>query len=156
MKHLLVRLLPGVLALCLCLTACGGGDSAQSYDPAATAKALLDSSAFSDSLDSLDKDTAAVLYGIDASTITDCAVYTSLSMGAEEIAVLTLTDEAAAQTAKAALDKRVSDQIAALESYMPNEVDKLNHAIVEQKGNSALLVVAADADAAQSVLDGLK
>lgn len=156
MKHLLVRLLPGVLALCLCLTACGGGDSAQSYDPAATAQALLDSSAFSDSLDSLDKDTAAVLYGIDASTITDCAVYTSLSMGAEEIAVLTLTDEAAAQTAKTALDKRVSDQIAALESYMPDEVDKLNHAIVEQKGNSALLVVAADADAARSVLDGLK
>lgn len=156
MKHLLVRLLPGVLALCLCLTACGGGDSAQSYDPAATAQALLDSSAFSDSLDSLDKDTAAVLYGIDASTITDSAVYTSLSMGAEEIAVLTLTDEAAAQTAKTALDKRVSDQIAALESYMPDEVDKLNHAIVEQKGNSALLVVAADADAARSVLDGLK
>lgn len=156
MKHLLVRLLPGVLALCLCLTACGGGDSAQGYDPAATAQALLDSAAFSDSLDSLDKDTAAVLYGIDASTITDCAVYTSLSMGAEEIAVLTLTDEAAAQTAKTALDKRVSDQITALESYMPDEVDKLNHAIVEQKGNSALLVVAADANAAQSVLDGLK
>lgn len=156
MKHLLVRLLPGVLALCLCLTACSGGDSAQGYDPAATAQALLDSTAFSDSLDSLDKDTAAVLYGIDAATITDCAVYTSLSMGAEEIAVLTLTDEGAAQTAKAALDKRVSDQIAALKSYMPNEVDKLNHAIVEQKGNSALLVVAADAAAAQSVLDGLK
>ena len=155
MKHLLVRLLPGVLALCLCLAACGG-DSAQSYDPAATAQALLDSTAFSDALDSLDKDTAAALYGIDPATITDCAVYTSLSMGAEEIAVLTLTDEAAAQTAKTALDKRVSDQIAALESYMPDEVDKLNHAIVKQTGNSALLVVAADAGAAQSVLNNLK
>ena len=155
MKNLLIRLLPGVLALCLTLSACGGGQSAQSYDPTATAKALLDSDAFSDTLDSLDKDTAAQMYGIDAATITDCAVYTSLSMGAEEIAVLTLTDEDAAKTAKAALDKRVSDQTAALESYMPGEVDKLNHAIVEQSGNTALLVVAADADAARSVLDGL-
>ena len=155
MKNLLTRLLPGVLALCLCLSACGGGGSAKSYDPAATAKALLESDAFSDTLDTLDKDTAATMYGIDASTITDCVVYTSLSMGAEEIAVLTLTDETAAKTAKEALDKRVSDQITALESYMPGEVDKLNHAIVEQTGNTALLVVAADADAARSVLDSL-
>lgn len=156
MKNLLIRLVPGVLALCLCLSACGGGgQTAKSYDPAATAKALLDSTAFTDTLDTLDKDTAATMYGIDPSTITDCAVYTSLSMGAEEIAVLTLTDEEAAKTAKTALDKRVSDQITALESYMPAEVDKLNHAIVEQTGNTALLVVAADADAAQKVLDGL-
>ena len=42
MKNLLKRLLPGVLALCLCLSACGGGSSAKSYDPAATAKALLE------------------------------------------------------------------------------------------------------------------
>ena len=157
MKNLLTRLVPGVLALCLCLSACGGGGkaAAKSYDPAATAQALLDSTAFTDTLDTLDKDTAAAMYGIDASTITDSAVYTSLSMGAEEIAVLTLTDEAAAKTAKEALDKRVSDQITALESYMPGEVDKLNHAIVEQTGNTALLVVAADADAARSVLDSL-
>lgn len=157
MKNLLIRLVPGVLALCLCLSACGGGGetAAKNYDPAATAQALLDSRAFTDTLDTLDKDTAAAMYGIDASTITDSAVYTSLSMGAEEIAVLTLTDEAAAKTAKEALDKRVSDQIEALKSYMPAEVDKLNHAIVEQSGNTALLVVAADAAAAQKVLDGL-
>lgn len=154
MKKRLTKLLPGILALCLCLAACGGG--AKGYDPAETAKALLDSAAFSDTLEELDKETAAALYGMDAASISDCAVYASLSMGAEEIAVLTLTDEAAAQTAKAALDKRVSDQIAALESYMPGEVDKLNHAIVEQTGSTALLVVAADAEAAQSVLDGLK
>ena len=156
MKKLLKRLVPAALILCLTLSACGGGGSAKSYDPAATAKALLESDAFTDTLDTLDKDTAAAMYGIDAATITDCAVYASLSMGAEEIAVLTLTDEAAAKTAKEALDKRVSDQITALESYMPGEVNKLNHAIVEQTGNTALLVVAADADAARSALDSLK
>lgn len=155
MKKLLTRLVPGMLALCLCLSACGGGGSAKSYDPAATAKALLESDAFTDTLDTLDKDTAAAMYGIDAATITDCAVYASLSMGAEEIAVLTLTDEAAAQAAKTALEKRVDDQITALKSYMPDEVSKLEHAIVEQSGNTALLVVAADADKAQSTLNSL-
>ena len=155
MKKLMTRLLPGLVCVCLCLSACGGGDSAKSYDPAATAQALMDSGAFTDTLEALDKDTAAALYGMDAAAITDCAVYTSLSMGAEEIAVLTLADEEAAKAAKTALEKRVADQTAALESYMPDEVDKLNHAIMEQSVNTALLVVAADADKSQRALDGL-
>ncbi len=156
MKKLFARLLPGVLALGLLLSACGGGGSAaKSYDPKTTAQALLDSGAFSDALDTLDADVAADMYGIDGETVTDCVVYASLSMGAEEIAVFTLTDEAAAQAAKTALEKRVDDQITALKSYMPDEVGKLEHAIVEQSGNTALLVVAADADKAQSTLDGL-
>lgn len=154
MKHLLVRLLPGVLALCLCLAACGG-DSAQSYDPAATAQALLDSTAFSDALDSLDKDTAAALYGIDPATITDCAVYTSLSAGAEEIAVLVMANETSATAAMDGLEKRVADQKAALESYQPDEVAKLDSAILEQRGSSVLLAVCADADAARAAIDGL-
>ncbi len=156
MNQFAARLLPGAAALCLCLSACGGGSAPKSYDPKTTAQALLDSGAFTDTLEVLEADVAAQMYGIDGETITDCAVYTSLSMGAEEIAVLTLTDETAAQTAKTALEKRVSDQITALESYMPDEVGKLNHAIVEQAGNTALLVVAADADKAQSTLNGLK
>ena len=72
----------------------GGGPDP--YDPETAAQALLDSGAFSDALDTVDQDTAAALYGIDADTITGSAVYTSPSAGAEEIAVLVLTDEDAA------------------------------------------------------------
>ena len=87
--------------LCLALTACGGGGAVGQtpYDPETAAQALLDSGAFSDALDTVDQDTAAALYGIDADTITGSAVYTSLSAGAEEIAVLVLTDEDAAAAA---------------------------------------------------------
>ena len=94
MKSLLIRLMPAAL-LCLALTACGGGGAVGQtpYDPETAAQALLDSGAFSDALDTVDQDTAAALYGIDADTITGSAVYTSLSAGAEEIAVLVLTDE---------------------------------------------------------------
>ena len=143
MKSLLIRLMPAAL-LCLALTACGGGGAVGQtpYDPETAAQALLDSGAFSDALDTVDQDTAAALYGIDADTITGSAVYTSLSAGAEEIAVLVLTDEDAAA--------------AALESYQPDEVSKLDSAIVEQRGNSVLLAVAADAEKARAALDGLE
>lgn len=159
MKTILMRLLPAALTLCLALTACGGGggdsQAAEEFDPAATAQALLDSGAFEDSLDTIDTDTAAGLYGLDASTITDGTVYTSLSAGAEEIAVLVLSDADAAAAAMDALEERVADQRAALESYQPDEVTKLDNAILEQRGNSVLLAVAADAEAARTAIDGL-
>ena len=144
MKSLLIRLMPAAL-LCLALTACGGGGAVGQtpYDPETAAQALLDSGAFSDALDTVDQDTAAALYGIDADTITGSAVYTSLSAGAEEIAVLVLTDEDAAAAALDGLEARVADQKAVLESYQPDEVSKLDSAIVEQRGNSVLLAVAA-------------
>lgn len=141
-------------ALCLLLSACGE-KAAQTYDPAATAGALMESEAFSDALEALDKDVVAAYYGLDEGTLSDCAVYTSLTAGAEEIAVLTLSSEDAAKTALEALRGHVEDQKAALKDYQPGEVSKLDGAILDQRGSSALLVVAADKEAAQAVLDGL-
>lgn len=157
MRQILTRLIPAALVLCLTLTACGGKDSgtAGGYDPAAAAQALLDSGAFTDTLESTDKDTAAMLYGVESDSITDCACYTSLSAGAEEIAVLTMKDADSAKAAMAGLEARVADQKAVLESYQPDEVSKLDKAILTQSGNTVVLVVAADADKAQAALDGL-
>ena len=157
MKTLMLRLIPAALTLCLTLAACGGGgDTAQkAFDPAATAQALLDSGAFEDTLDTVTADVAATLYGVDAADITDCAVYTSLSAGAEEIAVLVMADADAAAAALEGLEARVADQKAALESYQPDQVAKLDSAIIEQRGSSVLLAVAADAEAAQAAIDGL-
>lgn len=156
MKHVLTHMVPAVLALCLTLTACGSKDTGSTgYDPAATAQALLDSGAFTDTLEEVDKDTAAMLYGVEADTITDCACYTSLSAGAEEIAVLTMADADSAKAAMDGLKARVADQKAVLESYQPDEVSKLDKAILTQSGSTVVLVVAADADKAQSTLDSL-
>lgn len=156
MKQLFTRLIPAALVLALALTACSGKDGAGTgYDPASTAQALLDSGAFTDTLEQVDKDTAAILYGVEADSIVDCACYASLSAGAEEIAVLTMKDADAAKTAMDGLEARVADQKAVLESYQPDEVSKLDNAILTQSGNTVVLAVAADAAKAQSTLDGL-
>lgn len=155
MKKRTLRLAPLVLTLFIALSACGGGATATPFDPEAASKALLDSAAFSDALDSVSTSAICAAYGIDESTVTGCAAYLSLSAGAEEISVFTLTDKAAATTALESLNKRVTDQTEALKSYQPEEVAKLEKAIVLQRENSILLVVAADAAAAQTVIDGL-
>ena len=156
MRNVIARLLLPTLLLGMLLTACGGGNAAKAYDPAATAQALLDSAAFSEPLEEMSLDlVCGPLYDIDAANVTGSAVYTSLTAGAEEIAVLTLKDEDAAKAALEALKTRVSDQTEALKDYQPDEVAKLDKAIVEQRGTSVLLVVAADAGAAQEILTGL-
>ena len=144
------RIVPLALTFVLLLCACGGETP---YEPAATADALLESGAFSEHLESIDQDVACLLYGLDESTVTDSAVYGSTGATAEELAVFTLTDEEAAEAARAALETRISDQRAAYESYIPEEVTKLDVAILDIRGSSVLLVVAADIEAAEAALD---
>lgn len=149
----LIRAIAPVLALGLLLAACGE-KAPNPYDPAATAEALQATAAFSQALESIDQDTACTYYGIEADTVSSSAVYGSTS-GAEEIAVITLTDEKAAETALEALKSHVDDQKEALKDYQPDEITKLENAILDQRGNSVLLVVANDGSAAQTAIDGL-
>lgn len=150
-----LRMLSLILALCITLTACGGGKTAAPFDPEATATALLDSGAFHDALDTVDTTAICDAYGIDQATVTGCTAYLSLSAGAEELTVFTLRTAEDAKTALDALNRRVADQIESLTAYQPEEVSKLEQAIVLQRENSVLLVVAADAEAAQKIIDGV-
>ena len=143
MKKLLCPLLS--LTLLLSLAACGGKPEEEPAPFSPTdAAALLSSGAFSETLEAIDADVACALYGIDETTLTDAAVYGSTGTTAEELAILTLTDEEAAQAALTALGYRVEDRTAAMENYLPNEVPKLQNAVLEQRGNTVLLVVASD------------
>ena len=136
MKRVLLLLLAGVLSVGL--AACGGGFAG--YDLETTAQALLDSGAFEDALDTLDEESACMVYGLDP----------------EQVAVLRMTDEDAAKAALEALKGRVEDQIAALKDYQPEEVGKLDGAILDRQGTTVLLAVPASHDLAQAALDALR
>lgn len=130
-------------ALCLSLAACGGGKNA-AFDPEADAKTLLETSGvFGDALTQIDQSTACALYGMDEDSVTASAVYGSTS-SAEELAIFTFSDETAAQAAGELLGYRVEDRREELENYLPNELSKLDKAVIEIRGKSALLVIAAD------------
>ena len=148
------KILSGFLAavLCLSLTACGGDKKEAALVPADTAKALMDGGAFSESLTEIDKATACTLYGIDEATVTDSAVYGSTGATAEEVAVFTFDNSDDATAALTALETRVTDRKDALKDYQPAEITKLDGAITEARGNSVLLVVASDYDAAKKAL----
>ena len=143
--------------LCLSLAACSGGQEAQApaaYDPAQTAQALLDSDAFSGELAEISRDAVPAYYGLDEAAVQDCLAYGSMAAGSEGFVAAVFTDESAAKAGAEALQDWVDLQKSAQSSYMPEEVAKLDKAILSQRGASVVLVVPNDADAAQAVLDG--
>lgn len=143
-------------ALFLLLAGCAGAPTggAAEFVPAATAQALLDSAAFSETLEALDADLITGVYGLTAEP-KEAAVYTSTGATAEEVVVLTFEKTEDADAALTALTKRVADQREACDGYLPLELPKLDGAVVKQAGASVLLVVAADYDAVTAALDGL-
>ena len=152
----------GMMALALAmglslLAGCGGKNSGETAYTTDQVQKMVDAGAFSEQLESLDGDTAYALYKLgdyelSREDLTDCAVLRSAGATCEEAAVLIFADSDKAEQAEKALKDYVSGQISANRDYRPNEIPKLEGALVEQKDNSVLLVVANDMDAAKGVV----
>lgn len=145
------KLLPLVLALALVVTGCASKPAA--FEPEATTKALLESTAFSETLEALPIDLIAEIYGLTAAPETALA-YGSTGATAENVAVFLFADEDAAKTAAAELTAHAAAQIETLQNYLPLEVPKLERASVRQQGASVLFVVANDYAAMDAALKG--
>ena len=149
-------------ALCLLalLPGCGkqaSESAAQPFDPGVTVQALADGGAFTEELEQLEGDVAFSLYGLadqglDRTALTGCRVLRSAGASCEEAAVLVFDDAAAAEKGEAALKSYLANQIEANRDYRPDELPKLEKAILERRDSSLLLVVAGDLDAAQAAL----
>lgn len=153
-KRSLLAALSGALILAFALCACGGQkDGAYSV---ADAQTLLDSGAFDESMAQVNTAAILTIYGIDASAVEDgvCYMATNTSVSADELTILVLTDEAAAQAALEACQARVDSQIAVCESYAPAAVVRLEGAVIRQAGNTVLLAVG-DPDQLPAAVDAL-
>ena len=140
------------------LAACGPKDQApaQSYEVSAPA-AMQKAGAFSEELEELDTETAFMLYHLGdfdliPEDLTDGAVLRSSGATCEESDVLVLVDEAKAAKAAEALNAYVKGQIEANVDYRPEEIPKLENAVVDQQGSTVLLVVPNNMELANSVL----
>ena len=145
----------GLLALVLVLglAGCGGGEERPLYETG-DVEAMVEAGAFSEPLEELDGDAAFVLYrlgdaGLERSQLTDCALLRSAGATCEEGAVLVFDRPEHAQTAREALEDYVQGQIEANRDYRPEELPKLEDAVLEVRGNTLLLAVAADSQIAK-------
>ena len=80
------------------------------------------------------------------------AGFASTGLTAEEVAVFEMADEASAKDAEGLLQTHLDYQIEANEDYRPQEMPKLEKAVVARRGKTLLFLVAADYAAAERVL----
>ncbi len=154
MKKLLYLTL--ALVLVLGLAACGGKKETGWHT--GDVQAMADAGAFSEELEELDGDIAFALYkladyGLEREDLKECAVLRSAGATCEEAAVLVLSGEEKAGSAADALSFYINDQIEANEDYRPAEIPKLKGVYICTKGDSVLMVVASDLDAAKKALE---
>ena len=150
-----ILLLAGAL-LAVSLAACGQKDSLASWTEG-HGQDILDSGAFSEELEELDMDTAWMLYklgesGLDRSALTDGLCRRSAGATCEELSVLIFDGPESAQTALASLQSYLEGQISANQDYRPGEIPKLEGAWLEQRGNTLLMAVANELEAAKAAV----
>ena len=156
---LLRKLLAAALSCALVLVCAACSQQAEqagadvSLDPAALADSLASGLTFQDQLTPLDGDAAMNIYGLDNTSVVQLKVYVSTGATAEEIAVIETAGGDAAETVKAALEKRVEDQKLAFESYQPKEMTKLGDPLIETRGKYVILCLSDDNEAARALID---
>ncbi len=158
MKKYISLLLAGIMALSL--VACGhpsGAAEVQCYE-VEMVHALAEGGVFSEELEELDADIAFALYvladyGLTMKDLTEASVLRSSGATCEEAAVLVFTDIEKAKLAVNALEDYVQNQIDSNVDYRPDEVPKLEDAVVSRAGHTLALVVANDVEKAKDILN---
>ncbi len=95
-------------------------------------------------------------YDIDTSAIAEMSVFICGS-GAypDELAVFKFNDADSAKTGAEAVQKRLDDQIALYTDYTPDEMYKLNDAVLITKDNWVILAACSDNARAKEIIDSL-
>lgn len=161
-----------ILTIAACaavMTACGGEPAATTtttttaavseakaadFDPAELTKAVLEKapivSAVEKGVDNIPDYFTMQADGIEAASFYICA------SGAypDEIGCIKFADEAKAAEGKTAVEKRIEKQTELFTSYTPDEVYKLEGAVVKQSGCYVYYFACSDNDGASAVADG--
>lgn len=135
------RIAAALLALCLVLplAACGQeGELELNIDE--LGEELYSVGTFGEELYALDESVAQGLYGTDADT--RCWVRAGTGATAEELAVFETKDADAAAALVQKLEARNADRIESYSSYIPEEVPKLENAVILSGGRYVVLCVA--------------
>ncbi|MCR4923241.1 MAG: DUF4358 domain-containing protein [Lachnospiraceae bacterium] len=129
-------------------------EKSQAVEAAASAIAgdLKDKISYKDDISSVDLDTAKMFISFDGIGIQEAEIYESSGATAEEIIVLKCDSIEDAKKAGDALKKRVEEQIESYTDYVPEELVKLNEALVVVKDSYAILSVSDDPKGAEAII----
>lgn len=127
---------------------------AAAVDVTKVADRLLNEIKYDDKLAEAEKESLDVIYpGLPKDKIKAMKIYVSSSGGtSEEIAAFEANDEETAKEIETKLNERVEAQKTSFKNYVPEELKRLENALVIRKGNYVYLSVSGDSDKAKSII----
>ncbi len=149
MKKRVIALTVLALAVTCLFAGCG---SKKEMNVEEVSNRLLKEITYQDELGKMDLDTAGMILNLADIDIKDAAIYETSGWTAEEIVVMQCASAEDAAKAKAMLTTRVEEQKTNYADYVPEELDKLNVAVIEQIGDFAVLSVSNEPDKAREIL----
>lgn len=142
-------------ALAALLLTAGCGRQQAAIVPADAVAQLRDSLTFTDQMTDMDSAGACRFYDVDTALVQDSAAYVGSGASAESLAVFEATDTDAADGIADALRSFTDSWVTGYADYKPEEVPKLESAVLEQDGVYVVYCVTADNDAAKTAVRGL-
>ena len=148
MRGLIALALTGTL---LTLSACGvpAGTADMEIDMEALADKLLESELFDETLNQADDGIAEILYDIDGASA--ALVYIGSGAVADELALFEFSNITEAQSDVPLAEARIASQRDSFATYIPEEVPKLDHAVIDTYG-PYLIVCVSDCDRASEII----
>lgn len=142
-----------VLAAAVALLLAGCGKAKADFDVSALGSDLAQNITYADTLGEMDLGTASMFLNLSGVDVVKASIYEGSGGTAEEIVVLECSSEDEAKKAEQVLKDRVSEQIESFTDYVPEELTKLNAAVIKVSGKYAVLSVSDTPDEARKIID---
>lgn len=143
----------GLSAVLLLFSGCSSNKL--EIDPTTAVEQMSEDITFTDQFAPLDSENANRVYGVDADLVEDSTAMVGSGATAESIAMFKAVDAKSAQEIEEQLGVFIDGYIEGYSDYKPEEVPKLESAIIERKDVYVVLCISADNDAAKSVISDI-
>lgn len=141
------------LTMALSMTACGGKDDApaKEYDGQALMQALLEQVQFDDTMSSVGD--FATLYFPEVPDSATISMYTGSGYYADEVVLISMKSEEDTEVVMGAVDKHIDQMTSQFKNYIPEEVAKIENAVIWQGGRHVIVCISSDYATAKRILD---
>lgn len=117
------------------------------------AEELNNEKIFEDNLSQIDRDTIIKRYNFNSEKIKNINSYVGTGATAEEILIIELVDKKDRNETEKIIETKLEERKADFQTYLPEEVFKLENYNLESKGNYIILCVSNDYDKAKEIIN---
>ena len=117
------------------------------------AEEIAKSSAFEDQLEKVDSEMTMQDYNFSTDEVAQLVSYQGSGASSEEIVILQVKEKSNINSVKDKINTRLAERKEAFESYLPEEVGKIDNSILRVEGNYIILCVAKNANTVNNVIN---